>query len=140
MNEYEPLTDLALVIQKLEVAVQKPVTDQVLSESFLDVITSRGGEDELELSPTSQVSLTIGYIRQIGPKPYKSVWLHIKPSESGYEGYEIINSRGSTQLYLNDFEANTQLEVSFTNTALRLRLLKLLLDGHRNTPFKRVPL
>lgn len=144
MGEYEPLTDPTLVTQKLTAAVQEQdeITDQVLSESFLDVITSRGGGSEIDLNPAPKVLLSLGYMGPIGPKPYKSVWFHIKPSEETYEGYEVRKSGDTHQLYSNDFEANTQREVPSTNTTLRLRLLQLLLDGHLNTPaaFKRPPL
>lgn len=144
MNEYEPLTDPTLVTQKLRVAVQKPdgITDQVLSESVLDIIASRGGESEIDLNPAPQVLLTLGYMGPIGSILYKSAWLNIKPSEGKYEGYEVIDNEGAPQLYASDFEARTQTAVSSTNTALRLRLLQLLLDGHINTPtsFKIPPL
>lgn len=143
MSEYEPLTDPDLVTKKLEVAIQNPdeITDRVLSESFLDVITSRGGGSEIALNPTSQVLLTLGYMGPIGSIPYKSVWLNIKPSEGSYEGYEV-DTKNPPKLYRNGFEANTQLAVPSTNVALRLRLLQLLLAGHLNTPtaFKRAPL
>lgn len=136
MNEYEPLTDPDLVTQKLRAAVQRPdkITDQVLAESFLDVITSRGGGSEIALNSTPQVLLSLGYIKQIGSEPYKSVWLNIKPSEGKYEGYEVIIKGGTPQLYASDFEAKTQTAVPSTDIAVRLRLLQLLLDSHMNTP------
>jgi len=144
VSEYEPLTDPTLVTQKLRVTAQRPegITDQVLSESFLDIITSRGGGSEIVLNPTPQVLLTLGYMGPIGSIPYKSVWLNIKPSEEKHEGYEVINNQGIPQLYASDFEAKTQTAVPPTDKALRLRLLQLLLDGHINTPtaFKIPPL
>ena len=78
--------------------------------------------------------LSLGYIEQIGAEPYKSAWLNIKPSEGKFEGYEVIINGGAPQLYSSDFEARTQTAVSSTNTALRLRLLQLLLDGYISTP------
>ena len=133
MGEYEPLTDPTLVTQKLRAAVQKPdgITDQVLFESVLDMIAIRGGGSEIDLNPAPQILLSLGYIKikQIGAESYESAWLNIKPSEGTYEGYEVIINEATPQLYSNNFEAKTQTAVPPTNTALRLRLLQLLLDG-----------
>ena len=137
MGEYEPLTDPDLVTQKLKAALQKPaqLTDQILSENLRDVIFSRGGDD-IELTPAPEVLLSLGYIRQIGQSPYGIVWLNNKQPDRGYEGYEIITGQGPAQLYLSDFEVDTQTVVSSTDKALRLRILQLVLDGHINTLIK----
>lgn len=131
MSEYEPLTDPTLVTQKLRAAVQRPdkITDQVLFESVLDVIASRGSEIALNLPP--QILLSLGHIKikQIGAESYESVWLNRRLSGETYEGYEVIINEGTPKLYSNNFEAKTQTTVPPTNTALRLRLLQLLLDG-----------
>lgn len=136
MAEYQPLTDPDLVIQKLRAAVQNPeeITDQVLAESLLDVITSRGGRSELELNPTPEVLLTLGQMESTVAISYQSVWLNIRPFAGRHEGYEVINNQGIPQLLSSDFEARTQTLIPVANTALRLRLLELLLDGHINTP------
>lgn len=144
---YTPLTNIDEVTHKLSGVAQKrpdQITDQDLFECAVDVVASRGGErwreiDEIYLSPNPTTKLFTGLYEPTELEPYFSAWIQVSPQSGANEHYGIHQEEETYQLYNEGFDDLTgedeeKVVIPADNTALRTRLLQLLLDGQMYTP------